>query len=250
MPINKLPTIYVGYDPKEHDYTRVLEKSIRIHTSHTYNIVPIVQKEVRRAGLYWRSHELDKDENRIDVFDGKPFSTEFSFTRFLVPFLNQMSGLALFMDCDMFVKSDITEIFDVYGSDKDCAISCVQHMHRPEEETKMGGVTVQTIYHRKNWSSFVLWNCDHPWIKQLTVSDVNVRNGSWLHSFYWMDDSPIGAIPQEWNWLDGHSPEDMSPKNIHFTTGGPLYPNWEGKRNIDNVYAKEWLNFRNSYIKD
>ena len=133
MPINKLPTIYIGYDPREHDYVRVLDKSIRMNTPDTYNIVPIVQTEVRRAGLYWRSPNIDKDGNRVDVFDSKPFSTEFSFTRFLVPFLNQMSGLALFMDADMFVTSDITEIFDVYGSDKDNAISCVQHMHVPTE---------------------------------------------------------------------------------------------------------------------
>lgn len=242
MPINKLPTIYIGYDPREHDYVKVLDKSIRINTTNTYNIVPIIQKEVRRAGLYWRSPEINLDGNRVDVFDGKPFSTEFSFTRFLVPFLNQMSGLALFMDADMFVRSDITEIFDVYGTDKDKAISCVQHTHAPIETTKMDG-QVQTIYHRKNWSSFVLWNCDHPWVKELTISDVNTKSGSWLHAFEWMDIYPIGNIPLEWNWLDGDSDEDISPKNVHFTTGGPVYPDWKPKRDIDAKYAKEWTDF-------
>jgi lipopolysaccharide biosynthesis glycosyltransferase len=248
LPINKLPTIYIGYDPREHDYVRVLDKSIRMHTSNTYNIVPIVQSEVRRAGLYWRSPNIDKDGNRVDTFDGKPFSTEFSFTRFLVPFLNQMSGLALFMDADMFVTGDITEIFDVYGSDKDKAISCVQHMHEPSEKTKMDG-KVQTIYYRKNWSSFVLWNCDHPWMKELTIADVNVRHGGWLHSFEWMDIYPIGDIDEEWNWLDGTSPEDLPPKNIHFTTGGPIYPEWKGKRDIDNQYADEWRDFFSTVVK-
>ena len=77
MPINKLPTIYIGYDPREYDYVRVLDKSIRMNTSDTYNIVPIVQKEVRRAGLYWRSPEYNLEGTKVDVFDGKPFSTEF-----------------------------------------------------------------------------------------------------------------------------------------------------------------------------
>jgi hypothetical protein len=242
MSINKLPTIYIGYDPREHDYVKVLDKSIRINTARTYNIVPIIQKEVRRAGLYWRSPEIDLAGNRVDVFDGKPFSTEFSFTRFLVPFLNQMSGLALFMDADMFVRSDITEIFDVYGTDKDKAISCVQHTHAPTETTKMDG-QVQTIYRRKNWSSLVLWNCDHPWVKELTIADVNTKTGSWLHAFEWMDIYPIGNIPLEWNWLDGDSDEDITPKNVHFTTGGPVYPDWKPKRDIDAKYAEEWADF-------
>lgn len=239
---NKLPTIYIGYDPKEYDYYRVLKKSIEMNTNDSYNIVPIVQKEVRRMGLYWRSHEV-VDEVRVDCFDRKPFSTEFSFTRFLVPFLNQRSGLALFMDCDMYVRSDITEIFDVYGADKECAISCVQHMHEPVEKSKMDG-QIQTIYRRKNWSSFVLWNCDHPAINELTVADVNTKSGSWLHAFEWMDIYPIGNIEEDWNWLDGHSKEDIDPKCVHFTTGGPVYPQWKGKRDIDNKYADEWRDIK------
>ena len=242
MPINKLPTIYIGYDPRERDYVRVLDKSIRMNTKDTYNIVPIVQKEVRRSGLYWRSPTTDLEGNRVDVFDGKPFSTEFSFTRFLVPFLNQMSGLALFMDADMFVRSDITEIFDLYGQSKQYAISCVQHDHAPSEKTKMDG-QVQTIYRRKNWSSFVLWNCDHPWVKQFNIGDVNTKSGSWLHAFEWMDTYPIGSIKEEWNWLDGTSDEYMEANNVHFTTGGPLYPDWQGKRPIDNEYAAMWKDF-------
>lgn len=58
-----------------------------------------------------------------------------------------------------------------------------------------------------------------------------------------MDIYPIGNIPLEWNWLDGDSDEDISPKNVHFTTGGPVYPDWKPKRDIDAKYAKEWTDF-------
>ena len=236
--INKLPTIYIGYDPKEESYVHVLKKSIEDNTNMTYNIVPLVQNELRRIGLYYRTGKMT-DYGRVDCFDGKPFSTEFSFTRFLVPFLNQFSGLALFMDCDMFVRSDISEIFDTYGQQKNFPVSCIHHDHSPTAEQKMDG-QIQTIYRRKNWSSFVLWNCDHPALKQFTVADVNTKSGSWLHAFEFIDYDPIGEIHPEWNWLDSHSPAEIEAKCVHFTTGGPAYPDWKGMREIDNQYAEEW----------
>lgn len=245
---SKLPTIYIGYDPREELYARVLKKSIEDNTKTKFNIVPLVQKELRRSGLYFRTHD---GSNRIDSFDGKPFSTEFSFTRFLVPFLNQFSGLALFMDCDMYVRSDISEVFDVYGQNKDAAISCVHHNYSPVEKKKMDD-QVQTVYFRKNWSSFMLWNCSHPAVKQLTVHDVSTKPGSWLHSFDFIDNydgyDHTGKIHTEWNWLDGHSSEDIQAKNVHFTTGGPFYPNWVPQRPADAVYAEEWKSLAKAFL--
>tara|TARA_R110000850_G_scaffold151040_2_gene273917 strand:- start:2709 stop:3449 length:741 start_codon:yes stop_codon:yes gene_type:complete len=233
--MSKLPTVYIGYDPKEDLYYRVLEYSIKKYSSEPINIVPIKQDKMRRMGMYHRNGVLDNGQE-VDVFDRKPFSTEFSFTRFLVPFLNHLDGQALFMDCDMFVRGDIMEVF--HNDTKTNAISCVKHTHVPNDEKKMDG-KLQQSYFRKNWSSFVLWNCDHPEIEnELTVSDVNTKSGAWLHSFYWSEN--IGSLHEKWNWLDGHSSESIQPKAVHFTTGGPLFRNWEGKRDIDNFYAKEW----------
>ena len=181
---NKIPTIYIGYDPREKDYLDVLVYSIKKHASKAINIVPLVQESLRRSGLYFRTHDVENGQ-KVDMFDKRPFSTEFSFTRFLIPFLNQHSGLALYMDCDMFVRSDITEVFERYGSDKH-AISCVQSSYYPNDTTKMDN-QVQHVYPRKNWSSFVLWNCSHPAIKELTVHDVNTKSGSWLHAFSWCE---------------------------------------------------------------
>lgn len=235
----KMNIIYVGYDPKESLYTDILIKSIKVNTKDRYIIVPIIQKNMRDFGYYNRTSFFENDIE-LDTIDQKPFSTQFSFTRFLVPFLT--NGLVLFMDCDMFVRSDITEIFDMY--DKHIPIKCVKHNHEPIETLKMDNI-IQTKYRKKNWSSFVLWNCDHPDIKKLTLDDVNTKHGSWLHGFEWTDN--IGDIPHEWNWLDNHSPENLNAKNVHFTTGGPIYPNWIGNRDIDRKYAQEWIDFKNSF---
>ena len=88
----------------------------------------------------------------------------------------------------------------------------------------------------------MLWNCGHDLNKKLSVYDVSNRPGSWLHGFEWLPekDSDIGTIDEEWNWLDGHSDPELKAKNVHFTTGGPWFKNWECKRSIDGQYASEW----------
>jgi hypothetical protein len=112
---------------------------------------------------------------------------------------------------------------------------------------------IQSNYSRKNWSSFVMWNCGHKAFKDFTVHDVNTKNGAWLHRFAFLEaeyeDNLIGSIPQEWNWLDSHSSESINPKCVHFTTGGPIYTTWDGKRSIDNKHATEWSALYSEMVK-
>lgn len=233
-----LPTIYIGYDRRDGEAYKVLVESILDRTSHPVNIIPIYQEEMRRIGFYRRTHRIGKDLVSIDTLDKKPFSTAFSFTRFLVPFLNRHQGQALFMDCDMLVRSDIMEVFD-YGLANDKAIWCVQHNHSPTDKFKMDNM-IQSRYSRKNWSSFVLWNCEHEAHKYFTIDDVNLRTGWYLHNFKWIPDNEIGSLPEEWNWLDNHSSPNIEPKNVHFTTGGPWFDSWTVKTVDDGKYALEW----------
>ena len=90
----------------------------------------------------------------------------------------------------------------------------------------------------------MLWNCGHAGHDNLTVGDVNMKSGTWLHNFKWLEDQDIGALPEEWNWLDGHSPEDLEPKNVHFTTGGPWFDTWIAERFTDLQYSNEWVELR------
>ena len=242
---DKMPTIYIGYDPKEDISYRVLRHSILKHTRREYNIVPLSQPDLRRAGLYRRAGK-ELDGRIVDYFDKKPFSSEFSFTRFLVPFLNQYSGLALYMDCDMFLRTDIRLLFGEYGGREDYAVQVVQHTYKPEFSIKMDNQS-QEIYPRKNWSSFVLWNCSHEAHLRLTVDDVNTKNGSWLHGFGWLHNNEIGRLSPRWNWLDGHS-MDEDPYNVHFTSGGPAFTNWKPSRLFDAEMAEEWKELRQEVL--
>ncbi|RVW77607.1 Protein CDI [Vitis vinifera] len=122
--------IFVGYDPREDIAYEVCRYSILKRASIPVEVIPIKQSELRKKGLYWRER-------------GKLESTEFSFSRFLTPYLANYDGWAMFVDCDFLYLADIKELRDLV--DDNCAIMCVQHDYAPKETTKMDGA-VQTVY--------------------------------------------------------------------------------------------------------
>jgi lipopolysaccharide biosynthesis glycosyltransferase len=132
------------------------------------------------------------------------------------------TGWALFTDCDVVFMCDPAEIMAY--ADKSKAVVVVKH-HHVGSGVKMGGM-VQTDYSRKNWSSVLLFNCDHPANRRLTVNDVNERPGRDLHALYWLNDCEIGEMPAEWNWLVNVQPKPENPKVAHFTNGGPWIDGW------------------------
>lgn len=224
-----MTTIYVGYDSREQDAYKVCKASILKYSNQW--IIPLKDYGLRLSGLYDRPYHTEGSQ-RYDTRDGKPFSTEFSFTRFLVPALNQYEGWALFCDCDFLFRADVNDLFAL-KNDK-YAVMCVKHDYTPTESVKMDG-QIQQPYPRKNWSSLVLWNCGHEGNRKLTLKAVNFFPGSFLHGFKWLKDSEIGSLPESWNWLEGHSHKAIEPKAVHFTRGTP---NFAGYENIP--YADEW----------
>jgi hypothetical protein len=232
-------TVYIGYDPREDVAYEVLKFTIERIAVDNVRVVPIRKDLVERMGIYTRKYD-EVDGQSIDRIDGQPFSSDFSFTRFLVPALNMYEGWALYMDCDMYLRTDINKLFEEYRMDY-YPLYCVKHDYAPEDKMKMDG-RKQEHYRRKNWSSLMLFNCGHELNKKLTPLEVNSMKGGWLHGFEWLPDKEgdIGTIHEEWNWLDGHSSEDIRAKNVHFTTGGPWFKDWKCKRATDGKYAAEW----------
>ena len=213
--------VYIGYDSREDIAYRVARESLLRHTSIPVDVTPLVQSELRHSGVYWREPD--------------PLSsTEFSFTRFLVPHLAGYKGWALFCDCDFLFRGDIAAVTDYMDWTK--AVLCVPHEYRPTETVKMDG-QAQHLYTRKNWSSFMLINCGHPQVKSLTPSEVNTRSGMYLHRFEWLTEDAIGALPIAFNYLEGwYTKADCpNPIAVHFTRGGPWFNAWQ---NVE--YAAEW----------
>ena len=203
--------IFVGYDTREDIAYQVCKHSI-LSKQPAADIRPLKQQELRDSGWYKRKAD-------------KLASTEFTFTRFLIPELTDFKGWALFMDCDMILTTDIKELFD--QADDKYAVMCVKHDYTPKEGTKMDGQK-QTIYPRKNWSSVVLWNCGHPSNKRVTQDFVNDPeiNGAYLHRFSWLKDEEVGKLDHTWNYLVGVYNDIKTPKLIHYTEGGPWFENY------------------------
>ena len=226
--------IYVGWDSREDIAYQVCEHSIYRRTYKEFvNVIPLKQQELREQGHYWR--EIDKLA-----------STEFTFTRFLVPFLNNYKGLAVFCDCDMVWLEDAYHVFSNGFTKSDKAVWVVKHDYNPPEGTKMDG-QAQLPYPRKNWSSFIIFNCEHPKNKALDLETVNSQTGQWLHRFSWLEDDEIGELGPEWNWLVGHysEPRDGKPRVLHYTEGGPWFENMR-ECEYDHVWKKEVINMYSS----
>jgi lipopolysaccharide biosynthesis glycosyltransferase len=225
--------IYIGWDSREDIAYQVAKLSIEQHASVPVEIIPIEQRKLRKQGVYTRP---------VD----KLASTEFTFTRFLIPYLNNYTGWALFIDCDFLAVADIKDLFDQI--DNNYAIMCAQHNYIPKEVTKMDGQR-QTLYPRKNWSSMMLINCEHPSNKLLTPTLVNneAKTGAYFHRFSWVHDKHIGKISHEWNWLVGwyKEPEDGKPKLIHYTEGGPWFDDYKSCE-----YSSDWYQVERAYLQN
>lgn len=229
-------SIWIGFDSREVAAFAVARHSIRRHLGVPIPIFGLVLSKLKEKGLYRRPMEW-RHENKLekpimwDTISDAPMSTEFSNSRFLVPFLAR-SGLAMFMDCDMLVTDDLWHAFS-QANDK-YAVTCVKHKHRPTSDVKMDG-QLQTKYSRKNWSSLMIFNCDHPANKRLTIEMVNELPGRDLHRLCWLQDDEIGELGPEWNYLVGTTDQSVKPKVIHHTEGGPWMHGYE---NVE--YANEW----------
>jgi hypothetical protein len=225
-----LPQIFIGFDQREAAAFFVCRSSIERRLTQPIRIRGLILDDLRARGLYTRPTER-RDGELWDVMSGAPMSTEFACSRFFIPHL-QDSGWALFMDCDMLARVSFARLFE--QAKEQYAVMVVKHQYEPSEIKKMDGQT-QTRYARKNWSSFVLWNLDHPAHKRLTLEILNTWPGRDLHAFKWLEDDQIGELPQEWNHLVNVSKGQQEPNCVHWTLGGPWFPGHEHE-----PYADEW----------
>ena len=216
--------VFIGYDPSETVAYNVLAHSINARASQPVSITPLMLSQLK--GIYWRErHSLQ--------------STEFSFSRFLTPFLAGFEGWALFTDNDMLVQDDIAKLWAL--RDEQFAVQVVKHNHVPKEDVKFLDYK-QTKYEKKNWSSVMLMNCAKCGV--LTPEYVNTASGLDLHQFKWLgNDALIGELPSQWNHLVAHDPPRRDAALVHFTSGGPFFDEFR-----DCEYAAEWFRERDAML--
>lgn len=187
--------VFIGVDPRQPIAYAVLQYSIIRRSSKPVQITPLVlnQLPITRVGL-----------------------TQFTYSRFLVPWLCEYKGTALFLDADMLCLGDIAELFSLKDS------SPVQVVKNPQ---------------RFEWPSLMLFDCEKCW---KLIPDY-VQNYDGLFSLDW--GSPVGDLPSEWNFCVGYDrPKDL-PNLVHYTQGIPVWPETES---CD--FAEEWHKERRSMM--
>jgi lipopolysaccharide biosynthesis glycosyltransferase len=230
-------SVYIGYDKREPIAWDVCAYTLGKYASQPVFYQPLKIDKLREQGLCDRK-VTTKAGQMFDVISQAPQSTEFAISRFLVPLIHQ-EGWAIFMDCDMVFMRDIYDIMPYLDDSK--AVMCVKHKHWPSEDTKMDN-QIQTHYQRKNWSSFVAFNCSHPANQRLTLKDVNSIPGRELHAFAWLEDDEIGELPADWNWLVNVQDMPDNPAVAHFTLGGPWFKDWQAQQ-YDDLWLAELEEF-------
>jgi lipopolysaccharide biosynthesis glycosyltransferase len=217
--------VFVGYDPREAVAYSVLAYSIQTRASQPVSIVPLMLSQLK--GILTRErHPLQ--------------STDFSFSRFLTPYLSGYEGWSLFMDCDTLMLEDVARLWQL--RDDRYAVMVVKHNHVPKETVKFLGEP-QTKYEKKNWSSVILFN--NARCRALTPEYVNQATGLELHQFKWLgNEDLIGTLPDRWNHLVGYNPPRKDAALVHFTLGGPYFDKYRGCE-----YAKEWFAERDAMLR-
>lgn len=230
--------VFIGFDTRMPTAYSVAVRSLLTHASGEVFIYPLLLAQLRGGGVYNRPTSI-KNKVMFDEISQAPMATEFAISRFLVPYLCGYKGWAVFCDSDFMFMDDIAKAL-VYADDK-YAVMCVQHEYDAPAGIKMDG-QVQTSYVRKNWSSFMLFNCGHPANRFLNIKNINTLPGRDLHRFCWLDDNQIGDMPTGWNWLEGHSDPGINPKAVHFTRGTPDMKGYENVPYADlwKTYAKDF----------
>ena len=227
--------IYIGFDSSNYGQElayKVCKKSI-LKYNNKVNIIPLIKKDLEEKKIFNRKNN-----------DG---STEFTYTRFLVPYLNNYKGCAIFCDSDFLWNCDILEVLKYTNEEK--AISCVQHKYNEcKLKFKMNG-RKQEWYPRKNWSSLMVFNCEHGDCKKLNLDNINNKSAKWLHRMEWTN--KIGEIPKTYNYLVEYYYDEENPKALHFTDGGPWYHRWHTITNkYDINLGNKWISYLDEKDKD
>ena len=215
--------VFIGFDEGEKVSYHILSESIRRKSSVPVSITPLCLSNLPEF-----KRKLQPNQ-----------STEFAFSRFLVPYLSEYKGWSLFLDCDMMFRDNIKNLWDMIDENK--SIMCCKHDYIPKQNVKFRGAKNEP-FPKKNWSSFMLMNNQR--CKMLTKEYVETASGLELHQFEWTHEENVGELPLDWNWLVGEYDYNKNAKNVHWTLGGPYFKDYK-----NSEYADEWYRLYNDTIE-
>lgn len=192
--------LFCGFDQREAIGWHAFAQSVIEKTSEPVSITPLADAMLQRDG-----------------------SNAFTYSRFLVPYLCDFQGWAIWADgTDMILCEDLAAL--LAERQPGYAVQVCKHDYETKHPRKYFGTEMEAAnldYPRKNWSSLVIWDCAHYMNRMLTPEFISTHNGEFLHRFAWLLDERIGALSLEWNWLVDEYGANTAAKLLHFTAGIP-----------------------------
>lgn len=185
--------IFVGYDKRQPIAFHVLSSTIHRYASQPVAVIPLIKEQlpyIKKTGL-----------------------TDFTYSRYLVPYLSGFEGYSIFMDSDMIVTTDITKVLDEL--DDKAAVSCVNFEG-------------QFAFERPSFMVFNNNLCSEltpEWLNDDTTVPQDLES--------WSD--TVGKLHENWNFLVGYEKPRFGVKIIHYTQGVPEY-----KECRDCDYSAQW----------
>ena len=226
--MDDIADIVVGFDQRE---------SVAYHT--------FVQSVIEKSTIPTRFMPLNIGSLTNYKETHKDGSNDFIYSRFLVPYLMNFNGWAIYADGDMVCLEDIKKLWDL--RDDKFAVQVVKHDYKTKIKTKYWG-NKNEDYPRKNWSSLILWNCNHQSHKILTPKFIQQKTGAFLNRFSWIKDEEIGEVEKEWNWLAMEYEEKNDINLIHYTIGTPCFEEYQNK-SLSSYWKNSFLNMLDGYYK-
>lgn len=193
--------VFVGYDERQPVAYNVLQHSLHRYARGRVHVEPLMLDKlpITRKGL-----------------------TQFTYSRFLVPWLCDYAGAAIFMDADVVVNGDIAEL--LAQADGQSAVQVMKEQHKFE------------------WASVMLFNNAN--CKILTPEYIDDPANKLLE-LEWADQCgrpalgpSVGEFSPEWN----HCVQRMPPaeaKLYHFTEGVPIWDEVRGSP-LDEYWLDEY----------
>ncbi len=189
--------VFVGVDRSQLLAVKVLEYSIRRHTKHPVEVFPM----------------LDLPLPVITDVKNTP-RTGFSYARFMIPDLAGRTGRAIYMDADMLVFKDISEIWNlpfngstiIIQKDLTPAQSAPNKPGAPKQRIRQCAVMMIDCEAASNWD-----------IKNI-IDDLNSNKYSYADLMFELclvpDQKISQTLPFEWNSIEHF---DNHTANIHYT---------------------------------
>lgn len=193
--------VFIGYDRRFAFQWHLCAHSIMRRASRPVQILPLIAPAIKNES----GHEPKKA------------ATEFTFSRFFVPYLCGFKGFGIFMDIDMILQDDIAKFWD----------ECVARARETGAALQVANHTTKDVLQRLNNQSSVMF-FDAEQCSVLTpefIAREQEKGFAPLHHFKWLPSGKVHTFGIEWNYLVSVYPASgVTPSLLHFTHGWPGCP--------------------------